>query len=76
MRYIYCSMSTKDHNRPELPPRLQTIADLLRKGMHEKEIAEQLSLSEHTIHTYTRQIYKIFGVRGRIKLMGLWLDQA
>lgn len=42
----------------------------------EKEIADELSLSPSTVHTYAARIYRKFDVRGRMGLMALWLGQV
>lgn len=52
-----------------LPPRqLETCAALLR-GLSEKEIADQLSISPHTVHSYVKHIYRRVGARSRSELM-------
>ncbi|MEJ2267103.1 MAG: helix-turn-helix transcriptional regulator [Anaerolineales bacterium] len=43
--------------------------------MTEQEIAESLSLSPSTVHTYVVRICRKFGVRGRGGLTALWLGQ-
>lgn len=49
------------------------IAPLLASGLTEREVAERLERSMHTIHEHTREIYRAFGVRSRMELRDLWL---
>ncbi|QQE13960.1 response regulator transcription factor [Planctomycetota bacterium] len=58
-----------DHrNESPLPPRLQTIFTLILEGYTPKRIALHLSITENTVRTYIKQIYKHFSVSGRIEL--------
>jgi len=41
----------------------------------EQEIADELSLSPATVHTYCTRIYRKFGVRGRAGMTALWLGK-
>lgn len=41
----------------------------------EQEIADELTLSQATVHTYCTRIYRKFGVRGRAGLTALWLGK-
>jgi DNA-binding NarL/FixJ family response regulator len=52
-----------------LPPRLrQTLTHLVR-GDSEKEVANRLGLSQHTIHVYVKQLYKRLKVNSRAELL-------
>jgi len=42
----------------ELSDRECGVLDLLARGHAEKEIAEQMAISRHTVHTYIRRIYE------------------
>jgi pSer/pThr/pTyr-binding forkhead associated (FHA) protein len=53
----------------ELSVGQQQVVQLLLKGMSEKQVASTLTLSQHTIHTHIKQIYKTLGVRSRGELM-------
>jgi len=46
----------------------------LLTDMSEGQIAEEMSLSVHTIHDYAQRLYKKFDVRGRLGLMALLLS--
>ncbi len=41
----------------------------------EQQIADDLKLSQNTVHTYCKRICRKFGVRGRTGLMALWLGK-
>ena len=46
---------------------------LLLTDLSESEIAASLKLSTHTVHDYARQLYRKFGVKGRVGLMAMVL---
>ena len=46
----------------------QTLEQLLG-GASEKEIADRMGLSAHTVHQYVKTVYRSFGVRSRAELM-------
>jgi DNA-binding CsgD family transcriptional regulator len=52
-----------------LSPAQCRIVNLLLQGFGEKEIANQLHLSNHTVHTHTKTIYRNLGVHSRGELM-------
>jgi DNA-binding CsgD family transcriptional regulator len=51
-----------------LPPRLRQTLDLIFSGYSEKEMAQTLNVSLHTIHDFSRRLYRHFGVTGRSRL--------
>lgn len=51
--------------RFQLSPREAQIARCLIDGATERSIASELSLSEHTVHTYVGRIYRKGGVGNR-----------
>ena len=52
-----------------LPPRLtQTLNELLA-GSSEKQIAQKLELSQHTVHNYVKALHQRFGVSSRGELL-------
>ena len=53
----------------ELTPKESEIMDLVAKGLQNKEIADQLHLSESTIKTYLYRIYQKLGVKNRYAAM-------
>jgi DNA-binding CsgD family transcriptional regulator len=46
---------------------------LLLTPLSEKEIAEEMKLSVHTVHDYARRLYQKLGVKGRVGLMSMLL---
>jgi ATP/maltotriose-dependent transcriptional regulator MalT len=52
-----------------LPPSLRRVCDALLTGASEKQVAEQLGLSPHTVHDYVKLLYKLFQVHSRAELM-------
>jgi len=56
-----------------LPPRLKCLLFELLEGDSEKEIANRLELSRHTIHEYVKAIYARLDVSSRSELMARWI---
>lgn len=54
-----------------LAPRLRQVLSSLAAGASEKEIAASLGLSTHTVHDYSKALYRIFEVHSRTELMSL-----
>jgi DNA-binding CsgD family transcriptional regulator len=61
---------------PKLSPRQHEVLLMLLAGESEKEIAANLHRSVHTVHTFIRQIYKLFDVSSRGELMARFIDKA
>ncbi len=47
------------------------IAELVRLGLTNRQIARRLGLSPHTVNYHLRQIFRKLGVRSRVELAGL-----
>ena len=62
--------------RPQRPltPRETRVLQLLLGGQNEKQFAECLGLSVHTIHQYTKAVFRAFGVSGRAQLMAMFIS--
>jgi DNA-binding NarL/FixJ family response regulator len=56
-----------------LSAREQEVLDFLAKGYLYKEIADQLSISYGTVHTYIERIFKKLHVRGRAQAVAKYL---
>lgn len=57
----------------ELTERELEITALLARGLNSREIAEELSLSEHTVATHRKQIIKKSGCRNSTHLVAICL---
>lgn len=53
----------------ELYPRHRTVLNLLGDGWSRKKIADHLGISLNTVHGYTKDIYKHFGVHSQAELL-------
>ncbi|QOV91962.1 helix-turn-helix transcriptional regulator [Humisphaera borealis] len=53
----------------DLPPRLQQTLEELLAGSSEKQIAQKLELSRHTIHNYVKALHQRFEVSSRGELL-------
>ena len=59
----------------EMPMRMQQVLDLLKAGFSEKEAADYLEISHHTVHVHVKNLYKHFAVCSRGELLSLWVMQ-
>jgi DNA-binding CsgD family transcriptional regulator len=57
---------------PHLTRRQQQVLDHLAAGASEKELADQLGLSNHTVHDHVKAVHRAFGVRSRGELLARW----
>ena len=63
------------HDRIEsLPPRLRPVLRRLLAGDAEKQAVLKLGLSPHTIHEYTKKLYRTFGVNSRGELLAQFVS--
>jgi pSer/pThr/pTyr-binding forkhead associated (FHA) protein len=56
-----------------LSPGQVQVVTLLLRGLGEKEVAERLCLSRHTVHTHVKQIYRVLDVQSRSQLLAKYL---
>jgi DNA-binding NarL/FixJ family response regulator len=61
------------HETENLSAREQEVLDYLAKGYLYKEIADQLSISYGTVHTYIERIFKKLHVRSRAQAVAKYL---
>jgi DNA-binding NarL/FixJ family response regulator len=64
---------TKANTVRSLPPRQRDVLEGLKIGLSEKQIAEVLGISAHSVHVHVRLVYRHFGVCSRGELLALWL---
>ncbi|RPJ94479.1 hypothetical protein CW357_15240 [Rummeliibacillus sp. TYF005] len=69
VNYLLESSDSSDHRFESLTSREMEILTLLSKGATNKEIANQLYLSEGTVRVYLTNIYSKLGVNSRSKAM-------
>ena len=58
-----------------LTPREQEVAVLVVEGLADREIAERLCLSHHTVSQYVKHIYRKLDVDSRVALTRLLLSR-
>jgi predicted ATPase/DNA-binding SARP family transcriptional activator/DNA-binding CsgD family transcriptional regulator len=58
-----------------LTPREEDVAVLVVRGLTNRQIASELSISEHTAATHVRRILKKLGLRSRVELAG-WVSSS
>ncbi|MCY1054006.1 helix-turn-helix transcriptional regulator [Nannocystis sp. SCPEA4] len=59
--------------RRPLTPREARVLELLLGGQNEKQFADCLGLSIHTVHQYIKAVFRAFGVSGRAELMAKFI---
>lgn len=57
-----------------LTPTEQVVLELLLDGLPEREAAQKLFISFHTVHNHVRSIYRKLSVRSRPELMAQFVD--
>lgn len=67
-RARHLSETLGDRDSPSLSPRERELIVLVRKGMRNREIAEQLGVTEGTIKVYLHTIFEKLGVSSRTEL--------
>ena len=60
----------------ELSDRERQVLDLLSHGHPEKQIADLLKISPHTVHTYIRRIYEKLHVHSHAQAVAKYTEQA
>jgi len=64
---------TKHAQRP-LAPRQQELVKLMLGPLSEKDIASKMGLSQVTVHSYIKDLYKNFNIKNRLEMIQLWLN--
>ncbi len=55
-----------------LSPREKQVIGALQAGMTERQAADALGLSPHTIHSHVKAVYHRMGVTSRAQLLSVW----
>ncbi len=58
-----------------LTPAQRRVLELLLDGLTEKGVAGALDVSEHTVHSHTKDIYVACGVHSRAELLALFVKR-
>jgi DNA-binding CsgD family transcriptional regulator len=61
---------------PSLRPREREALDLLLQGLSEKEAADRMVVSPHTLHQYVKSLYRAYGVSSRAQLLAVCLGDS
>ena len=77
----FCKMVGEQVGRPAprgagLSPRLRQTLERLLAGDSEKQIANHLGLSQHTVHIYVKNLYRHYGVSSRGELFAQFVRKA
>jgi DNA-binding NarL/FixJ family response regulator len=59
-----------------LSERERQVLDLLSHGHPEKQIADRLNISQHTVHTYIRRIYEKLQVHSHAQAVAKYAEQS
>ncbi len=59
-----------------LSERERQVLDLLAHGHPEKQIADRLAISQHTVHTYIRRIYEKLQVHSHAQAVAKYAEQS
>ena len=69
-------IDTIDMTMESLTEAQMRVLRVLLTGKSEKEVAETLFLSPHTVHSHVRMIYEYYGVNSRPTLMAHFIQPA
>jgi len=70
------SAAYQDLRITTMPARLRPVLRQLLAGDAEKQVALKLGLSPHTVHEYTKALYKTFGVNSRGELLAQFVTSS
>jgi two-component system nitrate/nitrite response regulator NarP len=74
MKLVMDAMSRAKHAGPELTPRERQVAELVTLGLRNKEIANELRITEGTVKMYLHTLYDKLGIGSRTELAMLIRD--
>ena len=67
-RARHLAKNLKHHGRASLAPRERQLISFVRKGLRNREIAEQLGVTEGTVKVYLHAVFEKLGVSSRTEL--------
>jgi DNA-binding NarL/FixJ family response regulator len=65
-----------DPSPAALPPRVRQVLRCLLEGDGDKQVASRLEMSRMTVNSYTKTLYRHFGVRSRAELLARWVRRG
>lgn len=60
----------------DLSPRVRQVLGCLLEGDSDKQVAQRLDLTRHTVNQYAKVIFRHFGVRTRSELLARWVRRG
>ena len=73
---IYSHNFVPDGQWRDLSPRQAEVLAALKLGQSEKQVAQELGMSRHTVHVHVKTLYRRFAVQSRGELLSLWLKRG
>lgn len=70
------AMVSRNQRLPHLTEREKAVLNLLARGLHNKEIARTLGVSQDTVKTHIRNIFSKFGFSTRAQAVAWWTARA
>lgn len=58
-----------------LAARDEQVLSALKAGLTERQVADALGLSPHTVHSHVKAVYRRVGVKSRAQLLSLWMGE-
>jgi DNA-binding CsgD family transcriptional regulator len=59
-----------------MAPRMRETLDHLLRGDSEKQIANKLGISQHTVHVYVKRLYRHYGASSRGELLARFVARG
>lgn len=76
MKLVVEAMSRAQQSGPDLTPRERQVAELVKLGLRNKEIAGELRITEGTVKMYLHTLYEKLGIGSRTELAMFVRDRA
>jgi DNA-binding NarL/FixJ family response regulator len=59
----------------KLSHRQREVLDVLVEGLSEKDVADRLGISIHTVHNHITAIYQALGIKSHAELLAAWFGR-